>query len=114
MNEATKTIILNKDMVAIDQDALGKQGTRVMRKDGLEAWRKPLTGNRVAIAFLNRNSTAKSVTAAWKDLDLRQGTHYTVYDVWKHESLGQADGTLSADLKSHECQVFVLTPIDTK
>jgi alpha-galactosidase len=114
MNEATKTILLNKDIVAIDQDSLGKQGTRVMRMDGLEAWRKPLTGNRIAIAFLNRNSTPKSITMAWKDLELRQGARYTVYDVWEHKTLDQADGTLSADLKSHECQVFVLAPTETK
>ena len=114
MNETTKTILLNKDLVAIDQDSLGKQGYRVMRMDGLEAWKKPLTGNRFAIAFLNRNSTSKSVTVALKDLELRQGARYSVYDVWKHESSGQADVALSADLKSHECQVFVLAPTETK
>jgi alpha-galactosidase len=114
MNETTKTILLNKDIVAIDQDTLGKQATRVMRTDGLEAWKKPLTGNRVAIAFLNRNSTSKSLTVTWKDLDLRQGTRYNILDVWKHETNSRADSTMSADLKSHECQVFVLSPKESK
>jgi alpha-galactosidase len=114
MNESTKNILLNKDIIDIDQDALGKQGYRVMRKDCLEAWKKPLTDNRVAIALLNRNSADKNVTASWKDLELEPGAKYSVYDVWKHTVLGDANETLSADLKPHECQVFVLTPSGSK
>jgi len=114
MNETTKTILLNKDIVAIDQDVLGKQGYRVMSKDGLEAWEKPLTGNRIAIALFNRNSVARTLTASWKDLEIEPGTHYTVFDVWKHSSAEQADGTLSADLQPHECEIFVLSPSDSK
>ncbi|WP_018611700.1 glycoside hydrolase family 27 protein [Segetibacter koreensis] len=109
MNEATKTIILNKDIIDIDQDSLGKQGYRVMRKDGLEAWKKPLSGNRIAIALFNRNSSDKTITASWKDLEMEAGTRYHVFDVWKHSTEGRADGNLSANLQPHECKVFVLS-----
>jgi alpha-galactosidase len=109
MNESTKTILLNKDIIAIDQDELGKQGFRVFRKDGLEAWKKPLSGDRVAIAFLNRNSWDGSVTASWKELELDPDLRYEVYDVWEHESVEHAAGMLSAKLKPHECQVFLLS-----
>jgi alpha-galactosidase len=109
MDETTKSILLNKDLVEIDQDTLGKQGYRVMRKDGLEVWKKPLTGNRVAISLLNRNSENKSMTVSFKSIELDSTAKYTVYDVWKHASLGEANGTLSANLKPHECQVFVLS-----
>ncbi len=113
MSEATKTTLLNKEIIAIDQDPLGKQAFRVMRNDGLEAWKKPLSGNRVAIAFLNRNSTAKSVAATFKELELKSKNEFTVYDVWKHVSLGETKGSLSADLQPHETLVFVLTPAGT-
>ncbi len=111
MNEATKTVLLNKDIIEIDQDTLGKQGFRVMRHDGLEAWKKPLTGNRVAVALLNRNSTGTSAAVSWKALELDPQTKFTVHDVWKHASLGQSNGPLTADLKPHESQVFVLSPV---
>ncbi|MFI5128433.1 MAG: glycoside hydrolase family 27 protein [Chitinophagales bacterium] len=110
MNETTKEILLNKDLVAIDQDSLGKQGIRVLRKDGMEVWKKPLSGNRFAIAFFNRNSTSKSITTEFKSIELDSAAHYNVYDVWKHKPLGASNGTLSASLQSHECQVFVLSP----
>ncbi len=111
LNEVTKTILLNKDVIDIDQDRLGKQGFRVMRNDGIEAWKKILTGDRVAIAFLNRNSTEQSVAASWKELELPPQAGFTIYDVWKHASLGRSDGPLSLRLKAHECQVFVLSPV---
>ena len=112
MDETTKTILLNKDIIDIDQDPLGKQGFRVYRKDGLEAYKKPLAGNRVAIAFLNRNSGDNKITLSFKDLELDPNTDYTIYDVWEHREVVQPKGTFSADLISHECDVFVLSPVE--
>jgi alpha-galactosidase len=110
MDEATKTILLNKDLIDIDQDTLGKQGFRVMRHDGVEAWKKPLARNRVAIALLNRNSTDKSVSVSWKDLELDPQISFAVQDVWRHASLGRSKGPLSAELKPHETKVLLLSP----
>ncbi|MCK4920732.1 MAG: glycoside hydrolase family 27 protein [Bacteroidales bacterium] len=109
MNEATKTILLNKEIIAINQDELGKQGFRVMHKDGIDAWKKPLSGNRVAIAFLNRNSKDEKVTASWEQLELDPETRYDAYDVWEHAAVEHSEGSLSTDLQPHETKVFVLT-----
>jgi len=110
MDETTKTILLNKDVIAIDQDALGKQGFRVYRKDGIEAYKKPLTGDRIAVAFLNRNSTNEKLSVLYKDLELDPEVNLSAYDVWKHKEVKQPEGKFSADLKPHECQVLVLSP----
>lgn len=112
MTEATKTILLNKDIIGIDQDPLGKQAFRVYRKDGLEAYKKPLSGNRVAIAFLNRNSFGGKLSLIYKDMELDPELKYTAYNAWKHKIEDQKPGTLSADLKSHECEVFILSPVE--
>ncbi len=111
MDEVTKTILLNKDVIDINQDSLGKQGFRVYRKDGLEAFMKPLTGNRVALAFLNRNSTEETISASYKELELEPEVIYTVFDVWKHTKVSQPAGMISTDLEPHECQVFVLSQV---
>jgi alpha-galactosidase len=109
MNESTKTILLNKDIIGIDQDTLGKQGYRVMRKDGIDVWKKPLSGDRVAIAFLNRNAETKLLSAPFKNIELDSTAQYNVYDVWKHASIDKAKGFLSTSMQPHECQVFILT-----
>jgi alpha-galactosidase len=109
MTDATKSILLNKDIIAIDQDTLGKQAFRVLRMDGMEAWKKPLSGNRVAIAFLNRNSGGGSVSATMEQLELDPEVTYEAYDVWKHQTVKQPAGGMAVTLKPHECQVFVLS-----
>jgi alpha-galactosidase len=114
MNEETKTILLNKDIIAIDQDTLGKQGFRVMSKDGLEAWKKPLSGGRYAIALFNRNSQDKTINASWKDLELDAAARYDAYDVWKHSVTGIGLDKISAKLRPHESMVYVFTEAKTK
>lgn len=114
MNEETKTILLNKDIIAIDQDSLGKQGFRVFSKDGLEAWKKPLSNGRFAIALFNRNSQDKTISANWKELELDPNTRFDAYDVWKHEVTGVELNKISANLKPHESHVFVFTPSKSK
>ncbi|NCU04831.1 MAG: glycoside hydrolase family 27 protein [Chitinophagaceae bacterium] len=114
MSEETKTILLNKDIIAIDQDTLGKQGFRVYRKNGLEGWKKNLSGGRVAIALFNRNEDEQRINVNWKNLELDTTLKYDAYDVWKHATVGKSIQQLSATLKPHESQVFVLTVAENK
>jgi alpha-galactosidase len=109
MDETTRHILLNKDIIGIDQDSLGKQGFRVYRMDGIEAFKKPLSGGRVAIALLNRNSTGQKIAVSYKELELDPAANFRVFDVWKHAEARQSPGVLSADLKPHESQVFILS-----
>ncbi len=67
---------------------------------------------RVAIAFLNRNSKDGTVTSALKEIELDPKVKYQAYDVWKHETVKQPEGKLTAEMKPHECQVFVLSPVE--
>src|SRR5207253_4799119 len=42
MTDDVKSILMNKDVIAIDQDALGKQGDRLYAEGPVEIWAKPL------------------------------------------------------------------------
>ena len=53
MSAETKSILTNKDVIAIDQDPLGKQGDRVSAEDPFEVWSKPLKDGSVAVALFN-------------------------------------------------------------
>jgi alpha-galactosidase len=110
MSPETRNILLNKDVIAIDQDPLGKQAFRVWRKDGVEAWKKPMKDGKIAMAFLNRNSGPESVTVPFEELELEKDASFEVYDVWTHAPVKQDAGSLSAKMSSHETRVYVLTP----
>ena len=61
MSPADKAILTNKDVIAIDQDPLGKQGDRVSAEGPFEVWSKPLKDGSVAVALFNRGEDAEKM-----------------------------------------------------
>jgi len=53
MTPDVKSILTNKDLIAIDQDALGKQGDRVWGEGPLQIWTRPLADGSTALAIFN-------------------------------------------------------------
>jgi alpha-galactosidase len=53
MKPEIKAILTNKDVIAIDQDRLGRQGTRAYSDGEVEVWTRPLSGGALAIAVLD-------------------------------------------------------------
>jgi alpha-galactosidase len=53
MKPEIKAILTNKDVIAIDQDKLGKQATRAYVDGEVEVWTRPLAGGAMAVAVLN-------------------------------------------------------------
>jgi len=56
MKPEIKAILTNKDVIAIDQDALGKQGTRAYAEGEVEVWTRHLSGGALAICVINAGS----------------------------------------------------------
>ena len=80
MSADTRSILLNKDVIAIDQDPLGKQGQLAFKRGDVDYWKRPLSGGGVAIAAVNRASTPASVKIPWKDLGIEPISAFK--DVW--------------------------------
>jgi alpha-galactosidase len=76
MTPATKAILTNSEVLAVDQDKLGIQGAKVADNGaGLQVWSKRLQGSNVyAVALFNRNTTAANITATWKTVGLTTGS----------------------------------------
>jgi alpha-galactosidase len=67
MKKETQEILTNKEMIAVNQDALGVQALRHTTLDSVEIWVKPLVDNEWAVCFLNLKSTSQTVKFNWKD-----------------------------------------------
>jgi len=99
MKPSIAAILMNKEVIAIDQDKLGKQGVRVSQAGDVEVWAKPLADGGVAVGLFNRGADTAKVTAKWSDLGIkgpRRGR-----DLWKHTDLGKLEGDYTADVPSH-------------
>ena len=99
MSDATRQILLNKEVIAIDQDKLGRQGRRVSKEAGAEMWMRPLENGDLALAFFNRSEAMVSITAFWEILGLK-GKH-KVRDLWAHQDLGAFRDSYSAQVAVH-------------
>jgi alpha-galactosidase len=97
MSSATREILTNAEIIAVDQDPLAQQG-RLVASPGssLQVWSKTLVGNDVrAVALLNRGTTSASITVRWSDLGLPAGGA-TVRDLWAHADLGDFAASYTA------------------
>ena len=56
MKPEIKAILTNRDVIAIDQDRLGKQGARIYSDGEVEVWSRHLTGGALAVAVINVGS----------------------------------------------------------
>jgi alpha-galactosidase len=111
MPSATKAILTNTEVIAVDQDPLGTQGTLVATpQNGLQIWSKPLgAGNVRAVALFNRNSAAGSMTVSFTQIGLPNGPA-TVRDLWQHADLGTFDGSYTAStVPSHGVVMLRIT-----
>ena len=109
MSENTKKILLNKDIIAIDQDLLGKQAIRMFRNNGMEAWKKPLSGDRFAIALFNRNENASTVSVGAFDLEIEDSSQYNARELYEPETDEKSFHRLTTKLSAHETKVFILS-----
>ncbi len=99
-NPEIKAILLNKEVIAVDQDPLGKGGSRVAQDGDIEVWAKPLAGGDYAVAIFNRGTAEAKGTAAWKDFGW-SGKSAAVRDLWAHADKGAVEGGYSATVPAH-------------
>ena len=106
MDDTTKSILENKDVIAVDQDSLGVQGHRVWKDGDREVWVKPLSGGAKAILLFNRGEAPSAITATADQLGWPAGIRAKVRDLWAHKDAGRWSGSISATLEPHSVAMF--------
>jgi alpha-galactosidase len=109
MAPATRDILLNKDIVAVDQDPLGKQGMLVQEPGlDLQVWSRPLADGSRAVVLLNRSVLQTVITASWRAFGIRGPAR--VRDLWAHADLGTFTGRFAATVPAHGVVMVRITP----
>jgi alpha-galactosidase len=106
---ATFSTYLNGDVIAVDQDPLGKQARRIATGNGLDVLAKPLQNGDVAVVLFNENSTTKTVSTSAAAAGLPAAASYRLTNLWSKE-LTTSTGTISADVPSHSTVIYRVTP----
>jgi len=104
MDKETSEILLNKEIIAINQDSLGKQGVTLFIRDSLQVLKKELLNGDVAICVFNRSEKPVSFSFDLKN-DLNIWFPASARNILDNETIKKA-GKLSGDLQPHNCRVY--------
>ncbi len=110
MSDEIREILTNKEVIAVDQDSLGKQGTRVKDLGDLEVWSRVLADGSRAVALFNRGEKEAEISFEWRDIGYSNKLKADVRDLWKHKNLGEYQGGFSAKVGRHSVVMIKVTP----
>jgi len=110
MTDEIRGVLTNKEVIAVDQDALGYQGRRVKRDGDREIWSKQMADGSRAVALLNRGDSETEIRVAWTDIGYPDSISAAVRDLWAHQDLGSQQGGFSAKVPSHGVVMVTVRP----
>ena len=112
MTAATRAALTNRELIAVDQDALGRQGTKVAEDStGLQVYSKVLSGTgRRAVVLLNRTGSAANMTVRWSNLGLTGSA--AVRNVWTATDLGSFATGYTTGVPAGEAVLLTVTGTD--
>lgn len=115
MTAETRAILTNRDVIAIDQDPLGKEGFRALAEPAkhIEIWMKPLSHDQWAVCALNTSDGTAELTIDWDQFRgwLFKGEDFALHNVWTDKDAGTTQKPTVATVASHDVILLRLTPL---
>jgi alpha-galactosidase len=91
MTRETVALLSNREVIAVNQDKLGRQGKRVVQSGDTQVWAKTLADGSVAVAFFNTGARTTAVAVNWDQLGI--SGPQLARDLWWRENLGTANNS---------------------
>lgn len=110
MDRATAEILLNKEVIAVDQDSLGRPARRVWKDGDREIWARELADGSRAVVLFNRGEVAAKIGVDWPMIGYTTGTSGNVRDLWLHKDMRHAAGRYEATVSPHAIVMLRIAP----
>ena len=122
MSAATRAILTNAEVIAVDQDPLGKSALKYVDYGDREIWFRPLAGGDYAFCFLNRGREPWELDYLLSEqgiFDLAAGRKFypvrpglRVRDLWAKEDIGTTDKPLRRVIGAHDVLMVRVSAAD--
>lgn len=99
MTPETLAMLTNKEVIAVDQDSLGKEGDRVWAEGPSEIWAKPLSGGAKAVGLFNRAETARPISLRLGTVGF--GNEAKLLDLWAGKEVDAKNGVYRVVVPAH-------------
>jgi alpha-galactosidase len=112
MSPEIRDVMTDREVIAIDQDRLGKQGYRVHADDQYEVWLKPLDGGALAACALNLANEPAEIVVDWSQLERMPTGTFKIRDLWRKADAGTTSEPFRAQVGPHDVALLRLTPTE--
>jgi alpha-galactosidase len=109
MTDETRATLTAPEVIALDQDPLGRQGRRVSGSQTSEVWARPLADRSHAVLLFNRGAQTENVRVHWEDIGAADTSRARVRDLWARSDIGPRDGWYDRTLEPHACALVKVT-----
>jgi alpha-galactosidase len=109
ISSASLQAVENTEVIAVDQDPTGIQGTLLSTSGNGQVWVKPLSDGSRAVALLNRGSSATFITTSATAIGLPSASSYTLRNLWTHNT-SSTGATISAEVPAGSTVLLRIAP----
>ena len=122
LDDFTLNLLTNDEVIAINQDPLGKQAHRVFNTNGTQVWAKELEDGSIAVGMFfvdDRDRKTPSdyfnwemkekVTITLHASDIGMTGKFKVRDLWRQQDMGTFEGDYQADVPYHGVKLLQVT-----
>lgn len=106
VSDDDRRILLNPEIIAINQDPLGKGAERKVMNENYQIFVRPLANGTHAVALLNTCDKPLTLTADLTELGMPG--KYTIRDVWQHKDIAHKTSKWKGRVMPHETRVFIV------
>jgi alpha-galactosidase len=104
LDDFTLNLLENDEVIAVNQDSLGRQAVSVAKSDDTQVFAKKLADGSTAVGLFNLGSNAPvAITARWSNLKL--AGKQSVRDLWRQKELGPFDGQFQITVAPHGAEM---------
>jgi alpha-galactosidase len=101
LDQETAALLMNREVLAVNQDVLGIPAQRVRQFGQCEIWKKLLVDGAVAVALINRGPSDCDMTLKASDIELPEGPK-VAQNLWIQQNIKDFTGELTQFVRSHE------------
>ena len=110
LDDFTKNLLMNDEVIAVSQDRLGKTARRIRHTDAESVWTRPLSKGFTAVALVNRYPFAREIKVSFAELGL--SGECWVKDLWRQKCEGKHSGFYVAEVPAHATKFVKMRPKD--
>lgn len=114
MDSETLKLLTHKDLIAINQDKLGKQAQRIYNAQEHQIWIKPLSNGELAVCFFNAGDTTWNCEYIFSKQEvskfLIKGLQYSIWEVFDGKYVGKHHRILTTSIPKHGVALYKLIP----